>query len=71
MSGWRAVVNEQRVSLSAAEHAAHAGLSPGLEPIHIRRDFNALAVFAPSVPTDMNGRAEVKVKLPTISRAIE
>lgn len=32
--------------------------------IRIRHDFNALAVFAPSVPTDANGRAEVKVKLP-------
>ncbi len=34
------------------------------EPIRARHDFNALAVFAPSVPTDTNGRAEVKVKLP-------
>jgi uncharacterized protein YfaS (alpha-2-macroglobulin family) len=33
-------------------------------PIRIRQDFNALAVFAPSVPTDRNGQAEVKVKLP-------
>jgi len=34
------------------------------EPIRVRQDFNALAVFAPSVPTDVNGRAEVKVKVP-------
>ncbi len=34
------------------------------EPIRIRQDFNALAVFLPAVPTDANGRAEVKVKLP-------
>jgi uncharacterized protein YfaS (alpha-2-macroglobulin family) len=34
------------------------------DPIRIRQDFNALAVFAPSVPTDANGQAEVKVKLP-------
>ncbi len=34
------------------------------EPIRVRQDFNALAVFAPAVPTDANGRAEVKVKLP-------
>ncbi|HEX6731869.1 MAG TPA: alpha-2-macroglobulin family protein, partial [Pyrinomonadaceae bacterium] len=41
------------------------GLSDGaFDPIRIRQDFNALAVFAPSVPTDVNGRAEVKVKLP-------
>ena len=37
---------------------------PELPPLRIRQDFNALAVFAPSVPTDSNGRAEVKVKLP-------
>jgi uncharacterized protein YfaS (alpha-2-macroglobulin family) len=30
----------------------------------MRTDFNALAVFAPSVPTDANGRAQVKVKVP-------
>jgi alpha-2-macroglobulin len=34
------------------------------EPLRVRQNFNALAVFAPSVPTDTNGRAEVKVKLP-------
>jgi alpha-2-macroglobulin len=34
------------------------------DPIRVRNYFNALAVFVPSVPTDINGRAEVKVKLP-------
>lgn len=34
------------------------------EPIRVRQDFNALAVFVPAVPTGTNGRAEVKVKLP-------
>jgi uncharacterized protein YfaS (alpha-2-macroglobulin family) len=34
------------------------------QPIKMREDFNALATFAPSVPTDANGRASVKVKLP-------
>lgn len=45
---------------------APPGLAMGAatEPIRVRQDFNALAVFAPSVPTDVNGRAEVKVKLP-------
>jgi uncharacterized protein YfaS (alpha-2-macroglobulin family) len=33
-------------------------------PINLRENFNALAVFAAAVPTDANGRAEVKVKLP-------
>ncbi|HYN83893.1 MAG TPA: alpha-2-macroglobulin family protein [Pyrinomonadaceae bacterium] len=32
--------------------------------IRMRENFNALAVFAPSVPTDAMGRAEVKVKVP-------
>ncbi|HEX8852554.1 MAG TPA: MG2 domain-containing protein, partial [Pyrinomonadaceae bacterium] len=32
--------------------------------IRLRTDFDALAVFAPSVKTDANGRAEVKVKVP-------
>ncbi|HEX8722816.1 MAG TPA: DUF6049 family protein, partial [Pyrinomonadaceae bacterium] len=32
--------------------------------IRMRENFNALAVFAPSVPTDSRGRAEVRVKVP-------
>jgi alpha-2-macroglobulin len=34
------------------------------EPIHLRVDFNPLAVFAPEVRTDAEGRAQVTVKLP-------
>lgn len=34
------------------------------QPIQIRTDFNPLAVFAPAVTTDANGRAQVAVKLP-------
>jgi len=38
---------------------------PGGEtPISLRENFNALAVFSPSVRTDSNGRATVDVKLP-------
>lgn len=33
-------------------------------PINLRENFNALAVFAPSIKTDSNGRATVDVKLP-------
>jgi alpha-2-macroglobulin len=33
-------------------------------PINVRENFNALAVFAASVPTDTNGHAKVPVKLP-------
>jgi len=36
----------------------------GETPIRVRSDFSALAVFAPSVPTDAMGLAQVKVKLP-------
>lgn len=36
----------------------------GQEQIRMREYFNALATFAPAVPTDANGRASVKVKLP-------
>jgi hypothetical protein len=36
----------------------------GQEAIRMRENFNALAVFAPAVPTDARGRAEVKVKVP-------
>ncbi|HET9532994.1 MAG TPA: DUF6049 family protein, partial [Blastocatellia bacterium] len=32
--------------------------------IRVRENFNALATFAPAVPTDSNGRARVEVKLP-------
>ena len=32
--------------------------------IALRQNFNALAVFAASLPTDANGRAQVRVKLP-------
>lgn len=34
------------------------------QPIRTRIDFNALATFAPALPTDINGRASVKVKVP-------
>ena len=34
------------------------------EQINLRQNFNALAVFAPSVKTDSNGKAVVPVKLP-------
>jgi uncharacterized protein YfaS (alpha-2-macroglobulin family) len=34
------------------------------QAIRLRSDFNALAVFAPTVTTDAQGRAEVKVKVP-------
>jgi uncharacterized protein YfaS (alpha-2-macroglobulin family) len=33
-------------------------------PLILRRNFNALAVFAASLPTDAGGRAQVRVRLP-------
>ena len=33
-------------------------------PINLRSNFNALAIFAPSVKTDSNGKATVDVKVP-------
>ena len=36
----------------------------GEQPITLRQNFDALAVFAPSVRTDSNGRVTVDVKLP-------
>ncbi len=38
--------------------------TPDAGQIALRQNFNALAVFAPSVRTDVNGRAHVQVKLP-------
>ncbi len=37
---------------------------PSDAPINLRQNFNALAVFAPSVKTDGNGKAVVPIKLP-------
>lgn len=37
---------------------------PNNEQINLRQNFNALAVFAPSVKTDASGKATVDVKLP-------
>ena len=37
---------------------------PDAGPIKLRTDFNALAAFAPKVPTDNDGRVQVSVKLP-------
>lgn len=34
------------------------------QEIRLRENFNALAVFAPAVPTDANGRASVTIKVP-------
>lgn len=43
---------------------ARAAEAPAPEPIRTRVDWNALALFAASLPTDAHGRAQVEVKLP-------
>ena len=49
----------------SAESSAVVVTTTGVEaPINLRRNFAALAVFAPSVLTDARGRASVAVKLP-------
>ena len=45
--------------MTKEEQAAFKG-----DQIALRQNFNALAVFAPSVKTDSNGRATVDIKLP-------
>ena len=47
----------------AADKAGDDGKDSG-EPMTVRSDFSALAAFHPSVKTDANGRASVRVKLP-------
>ncbi len=48
----------------AMEMKAPAAASVQPAQIRVRADFNALATFAATVPTDALGRASVKVKLP-------
>jgi uncharacterized protein YfaS (alpha-2-macroglobulin family) len=47
-----------------ASDQASVGSTTTREGISVRQNFNALAVFAASLPTDAKGRAQVKVKLP-------
>ncbi|MCX7669783.1 MAG: hypothetical protein N2439_06910, partial [Anaerolineae bacterium] len=46
------------------EKALAADAGAAAAPIAVRTDFNPLATFAPAVPTDANGKAQVEVKLP-------
>lgn len=64
-------VARESVSVMANKSVMQPPPSPmalrGNEPaktIAVRTNFNALAVFSPSVRTDANGRAQVEVKLP-------
>ncbi len=56
---------EFRLELKLSAPGRDAGSSAFTDsPIDLRQNFDALAVFAPSVKTDSNGRAVVDVKLP-------
>ncbi len=52
---------------AAAPMAMEKAMAPGNAPapmIAVRTDFNPLAAFAPAIPTDAQGRAQLEVKLP-------
>ena len=57
------IMAESAELVSREEDKDEAGQDPN-SPIKIRENFNALAVFAPNVKTDSNGKAIVPVKLP-------
>ncbi len=52
------------VTASAPPPKSPAQNNSDRQAIRLRNNFNALAVFAASVPTNANGRAQVSVKLP-------
>ena len=58
------VKREALDSLRALIVTTKLGDTEESEAIRLRQNFNALATFAPAVPTDANGHASVKVKLP-------
>ncbi|MDX1614518.1 MAG: alpha-2-macroglobulin family protein [Candidatus Promineifilaceae bacterium] len=66
----RVVEAEMALEAPAMEEAAMADVGgaagPGQQPapIRVRRDFNPLAAFEPTVRTDGDGRAEVAITLP-------
>ncbi|MGD9628293.1 MAG: alpha-2-macroglobulin family protein [Pyrinomonadaceae bacterium] len=55
----------QEMAMDALAYEAKDGDDAPTDPaINLRENFNALAVWSPSVKTDSNGRATVDVKLP-------
>ncbi|MCC7352965.1 MAG: hypothetical protein IT330_04345, partial [Anaerolineae bacterium] len=60
-----AAMEAPRAAMPTAVMEKSAAAKPGsAEAIRVRLDFNALATFAPAVPTDAQGRAQVTVKVP-------
>jgi uncharacterized protein YfaS (alpha-2-macroglobulin family) len=58
----RAVMKSEAMRTEADDEAIR--IETNIAEINLRENFNALAVFAPSVKTDSNGKAVVPVKLP-------
>lgn len=57
-------VAEEALEMAAAPADEKAEPSGSPSPIEVRSDFNPLALFAPAVSTDAQGRAQVTVQLP-------
>jgi alpha-2-macroglobulin len=69
VEGEMAVAEMASLPTATMMPAPMAMAAPGADeaaaaPIQVRTDFNPLAVFAPAVRTDSDGRAQVAVKLP-------
>jgi uncharacterized protein YfaS (alpha-2-macroglobulin family) len=66
LSGQRAQGIENNFLLDGVDNSVQTttGSARSREGISVRQNFNALAVFVASLPTDARGHAEVKVKLP-------
>jgi uncharacterized protein YfaS (alpha-2-macroglobulin family) len=52
-----------KMALDETKEEANGNASPNT-PIAVRKDFGALAVFAPEVKTDASGKASIAVKVP-------
>lgn len=64
MAGERDDANQFVVDGQEVTNFRNAGLNSADTPITIRQNFDALALFSPTVKTDSNGRAVVDIKLP-------
>jgi uncharacterized protein YfaS (alpha-2-macroglobulin family) len=62
--GYAAAMQAPPPPVPQAMPRARAAAPTAPEPIRVRTDFAALALFAATVPTDAEGRARVPVKLP-------
>jgi uncharacterized protein YfaS (alpha-2-macroglobulin family) len=63
LSGRNAIYSMVTVNATTGQLAMSV-TSEDASPVELRKNFNALAVFVPSLPTDARGHAQVKIKLP-------